>query len=81
VCRYGIVEGVVSTGVGGSSANNAGALTSIGIDFEDADLESSVRATLAGVEDQLREAVMSADTFVTEAARHVVSASGRCCSR
>jgi heptaprenyl diphosphate synthase len=49
----------------------------MGIDFEDIALESSVRANLARVEDELREAVLSADPFVSEAARHLVDAGGK----
>jgi heptaprenyl diphosphate synthase len=49
----------------------------MGIDFDDIALESSVRDNLARVEDELREAVLSADPFVSEAARHLVDAGGK----
>jgi heptaprenyl diphosphate synthase len=52
-------------------------LTSIGIDFVDPPLEASVRAILAGVEDELRAGVESADPLVNEAARHLVDAGGK----
>jgi heptaprenyl diphosphate synthase len=52
-------------------------LTSIGVDFVDPPLEASVRAILAGVEDELRAGVESADPLVNEAARHLVDAGGK----
>jgi heptaprenyl diphosphate synthase len=53
------------------------ALTSIGVDFVDPPLESSVRAILAAVDDELRTGVESADPLVTEAARHLFEAGGK----
>jgi heptaprenyl diphosphate synthase len=53
------------------------AVTSIGVDFVDPDLETSVRDTLGEVEEQLRSSVRSADPLVTEAARHLVHAGGK----
>jgi geranylgeranyl pyrophosphate synthase len=55
----------------------ASALSSVGIEFDDPALEASVAATLASIEDALRESVTSADPFVTEAARHLVDAGGK----
>ncbi|HEY6596156.1 MAG TPA: polyprenyl synthetase family protein [Asanoa sp.] len=52
-------------------------MTSIGVDFVDPPLEASVRAILAGVEDELRAGVESADPLVNEAARHLVDAGGK----
>jgi heptaprenyl diphosphate synthase len=57
--------------------DHTAALTSIGIDFVDPPLEASVRAILAGVEDELRAGVESADPLVNEAARHLVDAGGK----
>ncbi|HET8683130.1 MAG TPA: polyprenyl synthetase family protein [Micromonosporaceae bacterium] len=64
--------GVPRLGVGPGSA-----LTSIGVNFFDLGLESSVRQTLDQVEEQLRTAVTSSDPFITEAARHLVEAGGK----
>jgi len=55
----------------------ADGLTSIGLDFVDAQVEASVRGVLATVETELRASVASADPFVTEAARHLVEAGGK----
>lgn len=52
-------------------------LTSIGIDFGDDRLATSVLGVLAEVESELRRSVASADPFVTEAARHLVEAGGK----
>lgn len=59
------------------SAVEPGTLTSIGVQFADPELEASTRATLTQVEDGLRAGVMSADPFVSEAARHLVDAGGK----
>jgi len=45
--------------------------------FEDAELEQSVRAGLAAVEELLHTAVRSEDAFVSEAASHLVDAGGK----
>jgi heptaprenyl diphosphate synthase len=52
-------------------------MTSIGVEFDDPDLEASLRATLEQIEEQLRVSVLSADPFVSEAARHLVDAGGK----
>lgn len=62
---------------GRRAAVEPGTLTSIGVQFADPDLEASMRATLGEVEDQLRVGVLSADPFVSEAARHLVDAGGK----
>jgi heptaprenyl diphosphate synthase len=67
---YGIVGDVTGTRI-----ERPG--TSVGIDFADSGLESAVVATLAQVEQMLRETVLSADPLVTEAARHLVDAGGK----
>src|SRR3954469_8324921 len=61
-------EGVVSTG--------DLTLSSLGIDIDPA-VDASVSATLAAVEDALRENVASADPLVAEAARHLADAGGK----
>jgi heptaprenyl diphosphate synthase len=48
-----------------------------GIDFDDPALEKAVRDGLERVEGRLRETVVSADPFVTEAAQHLVMAGGK----
>lgn len=48
-----------------------------GIEFVDPALEASIREGLERVEDTLRDAVQSADAFVTEASRHLVDAGGK----
>jgi len=50
---------------------------SLGVTFDDAALESSIRAGLADVEDALRVAVRSEDEFVAGAARYLVDAGGK----
>jgi heptaprenyl diphosphate synthase len=52
-------------------------LTSIGFDFVDPDLGAAVLATLEATEAVLRDAVVSADPMVTEAAQHLVFAGGK----
>jgi geranylgeranyl pyrophosphate synthase len=74
---YGIVEDVVRAAGGGSGEPGPGTLTSIGVEFDDPELEASLRATLARVEEELRVGVTSADPFVSEAARHLVDAGGK----
>ncbi|MDQ6873752.1 MAG: polyprenyl synthetase family protein [Actinomycetota bacterium] len=49
----------------------------VGIRFDDPALESAVRAGLEQVEEQLRSAVHSDDSFVAETARHLVRAGGK----
>jgi heptaprenyl diphosphate synthase len=49
----------------------------LGVTFEDADLERSIRVGLGSVESQLRTAVASTDEFVGEAAGHLVEAGGK----
>jgi heptaprenyl diphosphate synthase len=61
-------EGVVSTG--------DLTLSSLGIDIDPA-VDASVSATLAAVEDALRDNVASADPLVAEAARHLADAGGK----
>jgi heptaprenyl diphosphate synthase len=55
----------------------AESLTAIGLDFVDARVEASALGILAAVEAELRTCVVSADPFVTEAARHLVDAGGK----
>jgi heptaprenyl diphosphate synthase len=62
---------------GGPREPVSGTLTSIGLEFDDPELEASLRATLTEVEEQLRVGVLSADPFVSEAARHLVDAGGK----
>jgi geranylgeranyl pyrophosphate synthase len=62
---------------GGPRELVSGTLTSIGLELNDPELEASLRATLAEVEEQLRVGVLSADPFVSEAARHLVDAGGK----
>jgi heptaprenyl diphosphate synthase len=62
-------EYVVSTG--------DGALTSLGLDDVDPEVDKSVSATLIAVEDELRSSVASADPLVAEAARHLSDAGGK----
>ena len=50
---------------------------SLGIELTDPELADSVRGGLDQVEDGLRSAVLNADEFVTEAARHLVDAGGK----
>jgi heptaprenyl diphosphate synthase len=53
-------------------------LTSLGLDIDiDPAVDESVAATLAAVEDALRQNVASADPLVAEAARHLVDAGGK----
>jgi heptaprenyl diphosphate synthase len=52
------------------------ALTSLGIDI-DPQVDASVTATLALVEDALRDNVGSADPLIAEAARHLMDAGGK----
>jgi heptaprenyl diphosphate synthase len=61
-------ESVVSTG--------EMTLSSLGLDIDPA-IDASVSATLAAVEDALRENVASADPLVAEAARHLADAGGK----
>jgi heptaprenyl diphosphate synthase len=49
----------------------------VGLDLGDPELETAVVATLARIEDLLRETVVSADPLVTTAARHLVDAGGK----
>ena len=49
----------------------------VSIDFDDAQLETSVRAGLAEVEISLRTAVRSEDEFVADVARHLIDAGGK----
>ncbi len=63
------------SGVVGTGTEQPG--TSIGIDFADAGLEAGVGTILAGVEDELRQTVASADPLVSAAARHLVEAGGK----
>ncbi|MBT8224561.1 MAG: polyprenyl synthetase family protein [Dactylosporangium sp.] len=65
-----MVIGVVSTG--GQLFRAA-----VGFEFSDPALEAVAGATLAEVEDVLRDAAVSADPVVTEAARHLVDAGGK----
>jgi heptaprenyl diphosphate synthase len=50
---------------------------SIGIDFDDPDLEASVRRGLAAIELALRASVQADDEFVAEAAKYLVDAGGK----
>jgi heptaprenyl diphosphate synthase len=58
----------------GSTGDNT--LTSLGLDL-DPQVDLSVSATMAAVEDSLRANVASADPLVAEAARHLVDAGGK----
>jgi len=49
----------------------------VGIEFDDAELEASVKACLESVEVALKGAVHSDDPFVADAARHLVDAGGK----
>lgn len=49
----------------------------VGIDIVDPDLADSVRIGLDHAEEVLRESVSNADSFVTEASRHLVDAGGK----
>jgi len=49
----------------------------LGIDFDDAELEASVRQGLAAVEVALRGAVHSEDEFVADVSRYLVDAGGK----
>ncbi|MEP6598919.1 MAG: polyprenyl synthetase family protein [Actinomycetota bacterium] len=51
--------------------------SALGVEFADAELEESVRARLAAVEDMLRDAVSADDEFVDIAARYLVEAGGK----
>jgi heptaprenyl diphosphate synthase len=53
------------------------AQTAIGVEFSDAQLEASVRASLDAVESALHTAVRSDDAFIAEAARYLVDAGGK----
>jgi heptaprenyl diphosphate synthase len=66
----------VSAADGGPGERVSSALTSVGLEFEP-ELEESLRGTLEQIEEQLRISVLSADTFVSEAARHLVDAGGK----
>jgi heptaprenyl diphosphate synthase len=52
------------------------ALASLGVDI-DPRVDATVSATLADVEQALRDSVLSADPLVTDAARHLVEAGGK----
>jgi heptaprenyl diphosphate synthase len=49
----------------------------VGLEFDDAELESSIRAGLQSVETTLRTAVLTDDPFVAEAGRYLVEAGGK----
>ncbi len=51
--------------------------SSFALEFDDPALERSVRSGLDAIEAALRESVHSEDSFVTEAARHLVDAGGK----
>jgi heptaprenyl diphosphate synthase len=59
-------------GVGPGSA-----LTALGVELPDPELEASVQTTLVAVEHELRASIESADPFITEAASHLVDAGGK----
>ena len=61
----------------GTGAPVVGGLSVAGVRFGDPAVAESVTATLVEVEARLREAVASADPFVTEAAAHLVEAGGK----
>jgi heptaprenyl diphosphate synthase len=52
-------------------------LLAVGIDFDDAELEASIRRGLQAVEVALRASVRSEDEFVADAARYLVMAGGK----
>lgn len=56
---------------------SAQALQTIGLEFDDAELEASVRSGMESVEDALRASVHSDDEFIAVAARHLVDAGGK----
>ena len=53
------------------------ALTSIGVELRDPDLEASVQQTLVVIEGELRATITSGNPFVTEAASHLMEAGGK----
>ena len=53
------------------------ALLAVGISFDDAELEATIRAGLRAVEDALRASVHSEDDFVDDVARYLVDAGGK----
>ena len=63
--------------VGSGGGTPTGRLTTIGVSFSDPGLEASIGDTLDRIEVALRTSVLSADPFVTEAARHLVDAGGK----
>ncbi|MDQ1715103.1 MAG: hypothetical protein QOC60_1048 [Frankiaceae bacterium] len=52
-------------------------LDALGVNFLDAELESSLHADLTAVEAQMREAVRSSYPFLAETSRHLVQAGGK----
>ncbi len=67
-----------ATGVGSHSGRGGvGQLGAVGLHPVDAGLPDSALQVLAGVEAALRADVVSADPFVTEAARHLLDAGGK----
>ena len=55
----------------------ARSFSSVGVDLIDAELDSSIQAGLAAVEQRMHDAVASDDTFVADAATHLVDAGGK----
>jgi heptaprenyl diphosphate synthase len=52
-------------------------LAAIGVDFDDPELEASIRQSLQTVESALRAAVHSDDEFVSDVAKYLVNAGGK----
>ncbi len=70
-------RGLGVTGAMAAGGAMAAAGASVGITFDDPDLEEAVRACLDDVELSLRDAVASADPVLAEVARHLVDAGGK----
>ncbi|MQA25498.1 MAG: polyprenyl synthetase family protein [Micromonosporaceae bacterium] len=60
-----------------SGPSLARSLSAVGVDLVDPELEAWVRSGLAAIEQQLHQAVTSADPFVADAASHLVAAGGK----
>jgi heptaprenyl diphosphate synthase len=73
------VDGVLSNDPRAEDVTGALAAASaaVGITFDEPALEESIRACLESVESGLREAIMSADPFLTEVAQHLLYAGGK----
>ncbi|MFD0817581.1 polyprenyl synthetase family protein [Micromonospora zhanjiangensis] len=70
-------SGMTGSGQRRSRSAMAQQFGAVGLDLVDPALEESVRSVLVSVEAELRTSVVSADPFVTEAARHLLDAGGK----